>query len=40
MSNNITYVEYVGDCIFWETSKYDINKFMKYFRGGGISYNW
>ena len=33
-------VVHVYDCLFWERSQYNIDKFMKYFREDKSSYNW
>ena len=40
MSNNLICVVYVDGCLFWECSKPNIDKFIKYFKENRSSYNW
>ena len=40
MSKTVIYVVYVGDCLFWAHSKYDIDNVMNSFKEYFTSYNW
>ena len=40
MSKTVVGVVYVGDSIFWERSKYDIDNLINSLKEDGPSYNW
>ena len=40
MSKTVICVVYVDDCLFWASSKYDIDNVMKSFKEEGPGYNW
>ena len=40
ISNTVICVVYVGDCLFWTPSQYDIDNLMESFKEDGPSYNW
>ena len=39
MSKTVMCVVNLDDCIFWESSQYDIDNVMNYFKEDGPSYN-